>query len=308
MSERRAGGELRVAGRTLTGTAIRYGDISPDFRERFEPGAFGEVRAVDLNLQHDPAVVVVRRATLTDSPQELRVSATLPEGSAALALVRRGSLNGYSIEFHAKRERRDAAGIRVVEAADLTGLALVDRGAYPASQAEVRARGDRGGRLGTVRAAIPTGAILDCSCGPAGCTKALFESGALDNVLDAGQQRDLLGVWNNYSRPLGSRKGGSVRFWNDREGNMQVAVDVPNTPDGEAFMATMRSNVPVVARPYLDAASSTFVQEGAVARYSRAHVRSINIGSTDLSEGWAPLVFGKLGEGPPPAARRRVWL
>ena len=78
-AERRAGGELRVAGRTLSGVAMRYGDVSPDFRERFEPGAFGAVGSVDLNLQHDPAVVVARGATLTDSPEALSVRATLPE-------------------------------------------------------------------------------------------------------------------------------------------------------------------------------------------------------------------------------------
>ena len=134
ISERRAGGECRVAGRTLTGTAIRYGDISPDFAERFEAGAFGEVRAVDLNLQHDPGLIVVRGATLTDGPRELSVRAELPSGSAALALVRRRALNGFSVEFRARRERRDAAGVRVVEAADLIGLALVDRPAYPGSR------------------------------------------------------------------------------------------------------------------------------------------------------------------------------
>ena len=140
MREVRHGPELRIAGRTLTGTAMVYGDISPDFRERFEPGAFGDVGAVDLNLQHDPSVVLARGATLTDGPRELAVRATLPDGSAALALVRRRALNGFSIEFRAMRERRDPSGIRVVEAADLTGLALVDRGAYPGSTVEVRAR------------------------------------------------------------------------------------------------------------------------------------------------------------------------
>ena len=131
---------FRVAGRTLTGTAIRYGDISPSFRERFVPGAFGTVPTIlPVNLQHDSAVIVAPRAVLADSPRELRVRAELPEGSAALALVRRGTLSGFSVEFRAKSERHEA-GIRVIERAELTGLALVDRPAYPGATAEVRAR------------------------------------------------------------------------------------------------------------------------------------------------------------------------
>ena len=138
--ERRAGGELRIAGRTLTGAAMPYGDVSPDFRERFDPGAFAPVPgSIALNLQHDSGVVVAPDATLTDGPEALRVSATLPEGSAALVLVRRRALNGFSVEFLVTAERRDAAGVRVIERAELTGLAVVDRPSYPAAKAEVRA-------------------------------------------------------------------------------------------------------------------------------------------------------------------------
>ena len=152
-AERRAGGEVRVSGRTLAGTAMPYGTIAPDFRERFEPGAFGEVGAVDLNLQHDPAVVVARAASLTDGPRELSVRATLPDGAAALALVKRGALRGFSVEFKATRERREA-GVRVVERATLTGLALVDR---PGDGSACRARGR--GRGGACREARSAGAV-----------------------------------------------------------------------------------------------------------------------------------------------------
>ena len=136
---------FRVAGRTLTGRALVYGDVAPEFRERFVPGAFGEVRTIPINLQHDPAIIVVPEAVIADGPRELSVRADLPEGSAALALVRRGSLTGFSIEFHALEERREA-GIRVIERAELTGLALVDKPAYPASGAEVRASAAHGWR------------------------------------------------------------------------------------------------------------------------------------------------------------------
>ena len=136
---------FRVAGRTLTGVAMRYGDIAPEFRERFVPGAFGpDIDAPVLNLQHDPAMVILDAGAyaITDTERALEVRAVLPEGSAALALVQRGALNSFSIEFNAKAERREA-GVRVVELAELTGISLVDRGAYPQSTAEVRAQSGR---------------------------------------------------------------------------------------------------------------------------------------------------------------------
>ena len=47
------------------------------------------------------AVVLVRGASLEDSPVALSVRSTLPQGAAALALVKRGALRGFSVEFRA---------------------------------------------------------------------------------------------------------------------------------------------------------------------------------------------------------------
>ena len=130
-----------VEGRVLSGRALVYGDVSPDFNERFEPGAFGaDITAPALNLQHDPGVVLLDAGAyqLTDGPRALEVRAELAEGAAALQLVKRGALRGFSIEFRAEQERREA-GIRVIELAELTGLALVDTPSYPGATAEVRA-------------------------------------------------------------------------------------------------------------------------------------------------------------------------
>ena len=140
MEPERRYADFRVSGRTLTGRAIVYGDTSPQFRERFMPGALSPIPDVALNLQHDSRVVLLEAGdfVLADGERALEVRAELPAGSAALQLVQRGALSGFSIEFHAREERREA-GIRVIERAELTGLALVDKGAYPASTAEVRA-------------------------------------------------------------------------------------------------------------------------------------------------------------------------
>ena len=142
MEPERRYSEFRASpdGRLLTGPALVYGDVSPDFRERFEPLAFGQIGPVALNLQHDRAVVLVRAedVELTDSVRALEVRASLPPDSAAVNLVKRGALTGFSVEFLAREERREG-DVRVIERAELTGLALVDRPAYSASKAEVRA-------------------------------------------------------------------------------------------------------------------------------------------------------------------------
>ena len=138
-AEVRAGLEFRVSGRTLSGTILRYGDVSPGHRERFMPGALSPVPDVPLNIQHDPGLVVLAAGSfvLTDTDRELQIRAELPANSAAIQLVRRGALRGFSLEFLA-RETRAENGIRVIEKAELTGVGLVDSPAYPASTAEVR--------------------------------------------------------------------------------------------------------------------------------------------------------------------------
>ena len=286
MIEHREGLEFRVAGRVLSGVALRYGDVSPDYRERFEAGAFAPIGDLALNLQHDPARVLAKTGNglvLADSPRALELRAELT-GRAELDLVRRGALSGFSIEFHAKAERREA-GVRVVERAELTGIALVDRGAYPASKAEVRARGARGGRLGTIRGSIPTGKRLSCRCSPGDCTSAIFEDGALNAAVD---KHELLAITNELSDTIASKRRNGVRTWLDDEGDMQYAIDVPNTDRGKALAETMKV-ANVYGRPVLDRELSEVVIEATVARYQRAEVRAILVGPTDIADGWKPV-------------------
>ena len=136
--------ELRVAGRTVSGVLMPYGEVSPDFRERFEPGAFGTVDRCALCVQHDRTQVIAQ-ATLTDTPEALRIEAEVPDGFRSLVV--RGALNGFSVEFESIREERDPAGVRVVREALLRGAALVDRGAYRGARAEARAATPRRRRL-----------------------------------------------------------------------------------------------------------------------------------------------------------------
>ncbi|MCY3856494.1 MAG: HK97 family phage prohead protease [Rhodospirillales bacterium] len=324
MTPERRYAELRQDGRRLIGTAIRYGEIAelPFGFERFEPGAFQPLGDAMLNVQHDRGRPLARTGggglRLVDDSASLRIEAALPktrEADDALELVKAGVFRGLSIEFHATAERMDG-NVRVVQRAELSGVAVVDSGAYPGSVVEARKRGDRGGRLASYRGRIPAGKRLECRCGPDGCDEALFESGALDGTIPKDQQRDVLAVAGDYANAIGSRKRKSLRFWSDGKGGLNFAVDVPNTERGRALMDTLNT-VDVIGRPVIDQAASAFVREGALARYSSVRVRAITIGATDAAQGWAPLTALKAGDPgydidavPDAPARRRakVWL
>lgn len=138
--------EIReVEGRFIRGTGLRYGDVAYPREapqgEKFLPGAFGNVKGLDviLNRQHSRSNPLARTGggglELTDSDTALEVVAELPntrEADDVLELVSKKVLRGFSIEFSSRKERREA-GVRVIESAYLGAIALVDSGAYPKS-------------------------------------------------------------------------------------------------------------------------------------------------------------------------------
>ena len=146
--------ELRAQGRRLTGTVMRYGDVATIAgvgAERFSVFAFDKYlrhgRGTKLNIMHEPDLIVAstRRGdlTFTDSPEALDMVATLPAGDvydSVLALVGDDLARGLSVEFHAIAERL-TNGVRVIQAATLPALGIVDDPAYSASGVEVRRRG-----------------------------------------------------------------------------------------------------------------------------------------------------------------------
>lgn len=185
MIEYAAGCELRAEGRTLTGPAMRYGDVAPGFRERFEAHAF-ETRSdpLTLNVQHDGSLRVASTAdtlTVADSARTLDVRAELPPDSAALTLARSGALRGLSVGFHSLREHRDANGIRVIERAHLDHIALVDRPAYPAATVEVRGRRNA---LARMQSYIPRDTPVGCRCSGIDCKFAEFVGDTVRRTLD----------------------------------------------------------------------------------------------------------------------------
>ena len=140
--------ELRAddTGRTLRGVAVTYGDVAKvaGLEERIEPGAFGTLGDVILNASHDRAAPLARTGgaglELSDTAERLAFAATLPETRAAddvLTLVRTGVMRGASIEMRVSAQRFEG-GVRVIERAQLGGIAIVDSPAYPASEIEAR--------------------------------------------------------------------------------------------------------------------------------------------------------------------------
>ena len=326
--ERRYAGEIRVSGRILSGPALVYGDTSPSHRERFLPGAFGDAVSgapVALNLQHDPERVIARNGdglTLYDSPRSLDIRATLREGSAELALVRRRALRGLSIEFSAEQESR-SGGVRVVERAHLLGIGLVDAGSYPGSTVELRARSGR-----TIEAEIPPDTDLACECSGAGCTFARFAQAALSEMLTAAFEEvgagHLVAAFNSYANPIGSASRGTVR----RTSEFGVAIDIPDSEAGRRVLAA-HDDAGIVVRPFIAPGDAGEIQPRTTADriealskigrratvenvrvYNTApELRGLIISSTDRREGWPePRIVATPGIDLEPRSRRtRRW-
>ena len=155
--------ELRFDGdRTVSGTLIKYGDEAtlPWGKERFEPGAFGDLAQKDivLNVMHERGRIVARtnptrgqaQFELIDTEQSLEARATLTDttdGRDALQMIKDDLLRGFSVEFVEEETRRET-GLDVQVRADLRGAGLVDRPAY--GQSIINPRWDPAGTEGSM--------------------------------------------------------------------------------------------------------------------------------------------------------------
>ena len=287
--ERRTGPlELRAEGRTLTGPAMRYGDVSPTHRERFEPGAFDAAGTLYLDVGHDSDRVIAYTGgglEVRDTAEALVVSARLPEIPAAdkaLAGVRGGRYRGFSVEFHAEAERRES-GIRVVERAKLVGVGLVGSPSFPASVVEIR------GRMGrTMRATIPANRNLACRCSGASCKFARIMQNAMEEVFDefaATAGREQIAAFGSYDSPLASVSSGTLRGRMLRSGDGEIEIDLPEGVAGSATVAA-HDAAGVIVRPVIDAADSASHLDGDVRVYTAAKSRAWIVSATDQREGW----------------------
>ena len=140
--------EIRATGRKLTGSALRYGDVSPTHRERFAPGSVTVAPSAWLNYRHDPERALCWRGAgleIQASESGIELNAELPATPLAdrvLTEVRAGTLTGLSIEFQCLADRMET-GIRVVTEAILEGIAVCSNPSYPNTSIEARQKGHR---------------------------------------------------------------------------------------------------------------------------------------------------------------------
>ena len=141
--------EVRAAdGGQIEGCAMPYAceaDIAGAFRESVDPGAFGKINDVILNVMHDRNEPLARTEggglTLDDGAERLWLRADIPEYRADVRdQVKRRILRGFSVEMEVKAEDWPSPDKRIIRAATLWGVGLVDRPAYGEATAEIAKR------------------------------------------------------------------------------------------------------------------------------------------------------------------------
>ena len=319
--EHAAAVECRAAGRTLTGVGMRYGDTAPGFRETFLPGGLvGLADPFPLVMQHDTSLVIATTdgaLHVTDGPTAFEARAELEPDSAALVLVRSGSLTGMSVGFVSHREHHDRTGLRVIEEYTYEHLGLVDRPAFPASTVEVRARWGAATRMARMSSFVPGGKRLACSCSGPQASWAEFTTEALQGVAaDVANGRNVMAGFGTFDRPLGNADSGTVRVAMSKRG-LEVEIDIPDSEVGHAVREAA-GTTGLVVRPHIDAKDRPGNTEidGDTMRYTgEAKVRGfiVSAAGAGRSEGWPEPIIDAIEDVAEPRAapdRRRMlaWL
>ena len=284
--EHRTAGEVRAERRRLTGTALRFGEVSPSWRERFEPGSIRLADAVWLDIEHDRERAVAWHPggglELRQDREALRLVADLPPIPAAdraLHEVRTGRRTGLSIAFDAHGERREN-GIRVVTDAVVHGIAITKAPGYSGSRLE--ARQSTGFSLASF---IPAGRRLDCECSGEGCSYAEFSDAVVGRMMDeAFEVKDeLIATFGDYRTPLASKSRGTLR----RAGADGFEIDVPQSEAGKRVLEAQEA-AGVVVRPFLSTSRQTGRKEGETMIYDgdTPELRALVVSSTDKRAGW----------------------
>ena len=298
--ERRVSGtELRAEGRRLSGIAMKYGDVSPSHRERFEPGALRLAESVHLDLHHDVERAIAWHPggglTLESGRAELAMRAVLPPIPAAdraLAEIKAGRVDGLSVEFRAVKERRDG-DIRVIEDAILSGIAIVKAPSYDGSRVEARRRSGR-----TMRARIPADETAACECAGQDTRWARVIQPAMEKMWKdsfEGGTKAVVGAYlENYGTPIASTARGTLRGRIRGVGGYEVDIDLPDSEAGRALLAAWEDSG-LVVRPFI--ADQTSVVVDGVREITGGRLRALILTSSDAREGWpTPVIIATEGE------------
>ena len=314
MTERWTGKtELRLEGRKLTGTVMRYGDVSPTHRERFEQGSLRMAAAVPLNLFHDAERAIAWMPggglELVDGEAALELAAELPPIPAtdrALAEIRAGRTTGLSVEFHAMKERRDGE-VRVIESAELRGVGLVGKPSYEQSRVEARAR--KGAVANPwIKAQWQARKEGACECQGPDCKTVSFAPGAFTEAL--ASDREMLALAGS-NRPLASRSKGTLAIRETDTGDIEVGIDrLSADTDIGRDLAGQAKATRVVARPWVDVAESEFTEEGTHRTFTKAALKGVIVKATVADDGWNEVVLEGDGKAKRSREQRRtrLWL
>lgn len=233
----------------VSGTVVRYGDIARTIHgpERVSPGAFFWDDVV-ANRQHDrlsPLARTPHTLTLTDTETELFAEMRLPPtliGRDTGLLIRRQVLQGMSAEFFTL-DSDHVDGVHVIKRANLVGIGIVDRPAYPQSLVQARAVPIELRQLGNVgvEGEFPYGSLRVTS--NAGVErKEQISPGAFTFSLEEAE-RDILAYFGGVDKPLASKLAGNLSL-TDSDSALSFAISrLPNTSYARDMMALLDAGV-----------------------------------------------------------------
>ena len=289
--------EIRAEGRRLKGVALPYQSVSPGFRERFLPGSIEISHSVALNLHHNKLQAVAFHPggglEFRDTDSALEFSAELlpiPASHIALERVRSGRYSGASVEFVPLREHRDRSGIRVIEKAKLTGLALTHSPGYEETSVELRRR-KAGGRA---RVRPMPDSIRKCSCVGPNCDSVKFAESAFDKAIEqaqSGQRNIVLHTGSlDPAHVVATTFAGSLLLSRGDDGSIEAEItqEAMESPAGEMLAESVETSAPIV-RPLIDEAESEFTEDGNVRTYTLAAITALLVKvSRNDPTGWDP--------------------
>ena len=262
--------EYRAESGTVEGVAVNYTDTakipgpSGLVMESIRAGAFGRVGDVVANIQHDRKRPLARTGggglDLSDGPERMTARLSLPDttdGRDARILLDRGVLRGLSVEMIVNDE--DYTGReRIINRAELKGLALVDRPAYRLSTAALKRWyiEDRAAFAGSYTMDTPE--TISDAPGRAVVRKRKFRPAAFDRSIADPQQEIGLLTSRNPNDAIASKLNGTLSIVRDGDRLDVTASNVAATNAWRDIQAKRDAGLAIALNPIIKANSGEF--------------------------------------------------